>query len=240
MSRRFCVMVHDVTPAFSEEIDQILDHLQPIVGKNVSGAVVPAWHGRQLNAIDRGQFQVWDEMFGELLLHGWTHYRQQHPGLVSWLTGRSDEFTGLSPEEARDILSRAQSEMKSVLGTSLRGFVAPAWQFPCQLADIRRAEVEYVMGFQHLESAQGKLIPLATWSWDWGWLDGASRLGAFLGNCRRIWCPNALPVIVLHPIDLRRRHVRHALNLIREFLQEGWKPVLPGEMVGSLVNGTLP
>ena len=37
--------------------------------------------------------------FGEILLHGWTHQREAGYGMVSYLTNRSDEFTGLTADE---------------------------------------------------------------------------------------------------------------------------------------------
>ena len=126
----FCVVVHDVTPVFAAEIDQILAAFEPLVGGSLGGAVVPCWHGRQADAADVRQFQRWDEQFGELLLHGWTHFRENSPGIISCATGRADEFGGATPAEAARRLTLAQAQVQSIVGRPLRGFVPPAWQFP--------------------------------------------------------------------------------------------------------------
>lgn len=235
--RCFCVVIHDVAPVFAAEIKQILDQLQPLLGNRFSAAVVPCWQGRHPDSDDCRQFQIWAERCGELLLHGWTHHRQHRPGLVSWLTGCSDEFSGMTRSEARLRVTAAQSQMKLIFGAPLSGFVAPAWQFPGTVADIQEAEIEYLMGFQRLESHLGESIPLATWSWDWGWLPGTSRVGPWLGTVKQACCRAAIPAIVLHPVDVHRRRVTHALRLIGRFLQAGWQPVLPSSLVRGVTAG---
>ena len=231
--RQFCVIVHDVTPAFGAEVDWILDQFCPYVGHQISGAAVPRWHGRDRDLEDRGQWELWAGKFGELLLHGWTHYRPHRPGLVSWLTGRADEFSGMPLGEIRQRISDAQSQMKSILGLSLRGFVPPAWQFPCRLDEVQSVEIDYILRFQRLEISDGSSIAVATWSWDWGWLPGTCRVGAMLGDIRHAWHRKAVPVIVLHPADVRRGCVPPAVRLVRRFLHAGWKPVLPGEIADA-------
>lgn len=235
-AQHFCVVIHDVTPVYASEIDALLDQLQPLVGNCISGAVVPCWHNRHSGGKESEKFQDWSRRFEELLLHGWTHYQGNRPGLVSWLTARSDEFSGMSPEECRARIIQAQCQMESILTTSLRGFVAPAWQLPCWLTDIRDADIEYLLGFQSLVSVHSNPIPLATWSWDWGWLYGSSRLGALLGPGKLAWCPAAIPVVVLHPVDIKRRCVSDATRLIRRFLREGRLPSVPSRIAGCKLD----
>lgn len=232
--RVFLIAVHDVAPLFQAEIDHILEALNPLVGRQLSGAIVPCWHGQHPDEEGIRQFRSWNDRFGELLLHGCTHFRSIRPGLVSWLTGRADEFSGMSPENVQKCLSESQSHVRTLFGTALRGLVPPAWQFPHRLTNIQPVEIEYVMGFLALELSHGLSVPLATWSWDWGWLYGSGRLGALLGRGRHLLCPNAIPTIVLHPVDVRRRTVNCALAQIQTFLREGWVPILPQQLAESI------
>lgn len=226
----FCVVVHDVTPVFTPEIDQILAAFEPLVGSCLSGAVVPCWHGRRADAADIRQFQRWNEQFGELLLHGWTHFRETSPGIISCATGRADEFGGATSAEAARQLAFAQSEIQSLVGRTLRGFVPPAWQFPVKLADIQSAGVEYLVRFSRCEALGKEPVALATWSWDWGWLYGSSLAGAWLGTLRHVLVPAAVPVIALHPLDVPRDCLRRAVSLTRHLLETGYRPLLTAEL----------
>ncbi len=223
-----------MTPVFAAEIDQILAAFEPLVGRSLSGAVVPSWHGRQAGRADARQFQGWNDQFGELLLHGRTHFRETRPGIISYATGRADEFGGVKPDEASRRLTVAQSEVEILVGRTLRGFVPPAWQFPVKLADIRCAGIEYLLGFNRLEAFGMEPVKLATWSWDWGWLYGASPTGAWLGTARHALVPGAVPVIALHPLDVPRGYLPRAVALARRFLEAGRVPVLPSELAASL------
>jgi hypothetical protein len=46
--RRFAVVVHDVAPAFLPQLARIAEALAPRVGRQLTGAVVPCWHGRPI------------------------------------------------------------------------------------------------------------------------------------------------------------------------------------------------
>jgi hypothetical protein len=238
--RCFCVVVHDVSPLFRTEIDDILRELKPLVGRQIGGAVVPAWHGCRMDGEHARQLQNWGGEFGEVLLHGSTHYRDGRTGLISWLTGRSDEFSGMSLNESIERLKQAQVQLKSIFGSTARGFVPPAWQFPYSAAEIHSTEIGYILRLQTLESAFQKPIKIACWSWDWGWLPGTCRLGAMLGRCRQIWYPQAIPVIVLHPADVRQNCVAPAIRLVQRLLRNGYQPVLPGSLVSAPCIGVAP
>jgi peptidoglycan/xylan/chitin deacetylase (PgdA/CDA1 family) len=64
-----------------------------------------------------------------------------------------------------------------------------------------QAGLDYVVGFSSVQSAAGREVPLATWSWDsgrWGWL---GHLGHGVG-----WLSQSLdrgvPTLAIHPRDL--------------------------------------
>ena len=70
---RFVVAIHDVAPVFWSELEEIVRALGELVGRTVSLAVVPSWHGCwPLTAHPR--FVGWlAERGGEQLLHGYEH-----------------------------------------------------------------------------------------------------------------------------------------------------------------------
>lgn len=223
---RFCVIVHDVTPVFAPEINQILKHLEAELGNTVSGAVVPRWHGREFDEKSCACFRQWSAEFGEILLHGWTHLRERRPRMVSWLTDRADEFNGLSAAEAIGRIRGGVSLMEEFLEVRVRGFVPPAWQFPIEASQWKHSGIDYVVRFTRIEQRSGRHIPLATWSWDWGRFSWLGRPGAWLGRCARTWNRGAIPVIVLHPADVQRGFLPDAMRLIRSLIGGGWTPAL--------------
>jgi peptidoglycan/xylan/chitin deacetylase (PgdA/CDA1 family) len=195
------------------------------LGAPVSAAVVPHWHGRPVDEPAQACFQRWSAGFGEILLHGWTHCRERRPGLISWLTDRADEFNGLSHEEAADRIRRGVAGLEQIVQKPVRGFVPPAWQLPA-CVNWRACEIDYVVRFTRIERRLGPPLPLATWSWDWGRFGRLGTLGAWCGGRLAHALRRAIPVIVLHPADVRRGFVPAALSVIRRLRQQGRTPCL--------------
>ncbi|HEV3340826.1 MAG TPA: DUF2334 domain-containing protein [Pirellulales bacterium] len=228
---RFCVVVHDVTPFFAEEIERLLKTLQPLIHDRVVGAVVSRWHGTAPNASDRRRLRDWSTQFGDLVLHGWTHRREIRHGIVSWCTDAANEFERLSLGETLERLRRAQLDAEDLLGRPLRGLVPPAWRLAAKITHLFPLGIEYVMRFRSLEAYGKSPVTLATWSWDWGWLPGTRFAGAALGACCQRLNPRAVPTVVLHPLDVRRGCLSAAQRLIRRFLSAGLVPVLPSHLI---------
>src|SRR5262245_51495854 len=126
--KRFLVCIHDATPAFARETQFMVRELAPVVGRRLSQAVVPDWHGTWPLAASRDYCALIRESSEELLLHGYFHQRRRGWGPASFLAGRSDEMNGLSPDETRRTLDRGQHVFTEVFGAPARGFLAPAWQ----------------------------------------------------------------------------------------------------------------
>jgi hypothetical protein len=143
---------------------------------------------------------------------------------VSLLAERSDEMNGLGIVETRQVLERGQQVLTEIFGQPARGFIAPAWQRGhVRATHVSSLKLEYVVGFFSLESAGGRSIPLATWTWDcgrWGWLGhlghGAGRLSQTLGR--------GVPVFAIHPRDMQRGFWPRILTLVQEFLDAGFEP----------------
>jgi hypothetical protein len=222
--RPFLVCIHDATPFYALETRAMVRDLAPLVGRRLSFGVVPDWYGKWPLAAYPDYCRLIQETSEELLLHGYFHRRQRGWGPATWLTQGSDEMNGLDPEETRRTLERGQRVFTEVFGKPARGFLAPGWQ----LGHVRRGKgmapgLEHVLGFFSLESAAGRGVPLATWTWDcgrWGWL---GHLGHGIG-----WLLQSLegrvPTLAIHPRDLERGFWPKILRLTQELLQKGYEP----------------
>src|SRR5690349_22385483 len=102
--RPFIVCLHDGSPAFAVETRAILRDLAPLVGRRLSIAVVPDWHGRWPLTAHRDYCELLRESSSELLLHGYVHRRQRGRGPVSLLAEGSDEMRGLDDSATRRLI----------------------------------------------------------------------------------------------------------------------------------------
>jgi predicted deacetylase len=118
--RRFLVCIHDASPAHARETRLMLRDLAPIVGRRLSFAVVPNWHGQWPLASHPDYCRLVSEGAEELLLHGYLHRRQRGWGPTTLLTGSSDEMNGLDPEDTRRTLARGQRAFTQVFGEPAR------------------------------------------------------------------------------------------------------------------------
>jgi hypothetical protein len=229
--RRFLVCIHDATPAYARETQAMIRDLAPLLGRRLSFAVVPDWHGEWPLAAHPDYCRRVRESSEELLLHGYFHRRQRGWGPTAVLTAGCDEMNGLDPDETRRTLERGQRVFVEVFGEPARGFLAPAWQrgHVC-LSDANVLGLEHVLGFFSLESRDGRKIPLATWTWDcgrWGWL---GTIGHGIGWLRQS-LNRGVPTLAIHPRDLQRGFWPHILRLTRELLESGYEP---GTVAGLL------
>ena len=231
-SETFHVSVHDVEPTRIDEIETVLESLRPLVGRSLSVAVVPCWHGRPLSAAD-ARFLAAVRGVREVLQHGWTHRREGRAGLVSAVTGRADEFAPLSRSEAWSRLDRGRRLLEDLLGRPVAGFVAPAFQRGRVDALVAaRAGLSFLVGWSRMDLPGKPPIPLATTLWDLSphqRLDRLGELGGRVAALRRA----ALPVVAIHPVDVGRGALPRALALVRSFLDAGRKPVLLKSLVDA-------
>ena len=229
--RRFLVCIHDATPAYARETQAMIRDLAPLLGRRLSFAVVPNWHGEWPLAAHPDYCRQVRESSEELLLHGYFHRRQRGWGPTALLTAGCDEMNGLDPDETRRTLERGQRVFVEVFGEPARGFLAPAWKrgHVC-LSDANVLGLEHVLGFFSLESRDGRKIPLATWTWDcsrWGWL---GTIGHGIGWLRQS-LNRGVPTLAIHPRDLQRGFWPHILRLTRDLLESGYEP---GTVAGLL------
>ena len=206
-------------------IETVLRSLRPLVGRRLSVAVVPCWHGRLLSAAD-SRLLAAVRCAREVLQHGWTHRREGPSGLISAVTGRADEFAPLSRSEARSRLERGRELLENVLGRPVAGFLAPAFRSGRVDAIVAaRAGLPFLVGWSRVDLPAGPAIPLATTLWDLSpvcRLDWLGELAGRVAALRRA----ALPLVAIHPVDVRRGDLPRALTLVRYLLDAGRKPIL--------------
>jgi predicted deacetylase len=229
--RRFAVVIHDVALGFLPQVATIVEALAPRVGRELSGAVVPCWHGRPIEGTGSGFRRFVAGAFGEVLQHGYTH-RQDRPGVLSLFTGRSDELVGLPREEVRRRLGLGRELLRRTLGIAPMGFVPPAWQVGRATAkELGRCGFRYLATFGAIRGASGPTIPLATWSWDWGVLGSLGRVGPWLGDVSWRLRSASLPCVVVHPADVDRGYLPRVLEVVDRLLWMGRTPGLLSEFL---------
>jgi len=234
-SRSFVLVVHDVAPVFRRRLNQIHKAVSPVVGDRVSAAVIPCWRGNPLGeSVGDAEFVDFvAEGFGEVLQHGYTHHQKRF-GLISLLSGRSNELSGLTERETRERLAMGRERLGRLMGGTIAGFVAPAWQTGRASAKVLGdLGFDYAVGFGSARVCGGPTIPLATWSWDWGVAPGLGRCGGWLGACVGAVRPAAVPCVVIHPLDVDRGWLPSCLRVVDRLRELGRSPVLFSELVRS-------
>ena len=229
--RPFLVCVHDATPAYARETRAMIRDLAPLVGRRLSFAVVPDWHGEWPLAAHPDYCRLVRESSEEILLHGYSHRRERGWGPASLLAGRCDEMNGLDAAATRRTLERGQRVLTEAFGSPARGFLAPGWQRGgLRAGSGSAAGLEHVLGFFSLDSAAGRTVPLATWSWDCGrpaWLGHAGHgLGWLLQSLDR-----GVPTLAIHPRELRSGFWPKVLRLTRQLLDRGYEPTTPARLL---------
>jgi hypothetical protein len=230
---RFLVCIHDATPAYARETRVMIRDLAPLIGRRLSLAVVPDWHGQWPLLSHPDYCRLLRESADELLLHGYRHERRRGWGPTSWLAERSDEMSGLDPDETRDALHHGQRVFTDVFGEPARGFLAPAWQRAnVDIGHVNVLGLTHVLGFFSLVSCDGRAVPLSTWNWDcgrWRWL---GHVGHGIGTLSHA-ITRGVPVLATHPRDLERGFWPKILRLTRELLDRGFEPTTPRGLLAA-------
>ena len=231
-SRPMLIAIHDFSPVFLRELSEIVERLYPLVGRQVSAAVVPCWHGLS-QGNSSNEYRRLLNVVEERLLHGWTHQSRfsYHP--ISLLTRQADEMRGLDRQSILQRIERGQAVFTDLTNQPASGFVPPAWQMPIRSTDL--SLLRFVVRYGAIESCQDerRVRRLATWSWDWGRLGWLSRGGEILGKVQCLRHPTAIPCVVIHPIDLRRGYLPRAEQLIRKLLDCGYVPKTAAQLMSE-------
>jgi predicted deacetylase len=230
---RFVVVVHDVCPIHAHAIQAILAALEPLVGKTVSAAVVPNWHGSLFDA--KLDFAGWvAREFDEILLHGWTHERAAGRGVVSYCTSGSDEFAGLGQDETSSRLRRGQDQLTRLFGHRSAGFVPPAWQRGCiDREALRLHGLQFLFGYMAIEFVDGTRIPVSTITWDVGRFRQLGYVAASVGCALARVRGRSVRCLAAHPVDVSRGYLPRIVRTVDFWIRSGSTPILPSELLST-------
>jgi predicted deacetylase len=154
LARRVLVSVHDVAPAWVEEVRWLLRELDAIGARPRSLLVIPCHNGRDdlrrcPELVELLQVEVANG--SEIVLHGYTHARagrwRGDPLTVAraaLFAREVAEFVSLEWQEQRARLL-AGREILEELGLPTRGFCPPGWLHTAELPDLFRE-----LGFTYL------------------------------------------------------------------------------------------
>lgn len=223
----FYVAFHDIAPRFARQIDIMADALMPLLGRQWSAAIVPAWHGEHLTTADGAFLESVRERFGEILLHGFHHRRDRGRGLVSAITGGQDEFNGLTVEETAIKLREGQAVLREMCGAPARGFIAPTFQRGrLTPALLQEHGMEFLVGYRCIDFADRTRVPIATWCWDVGDPRALCVAGDWYGHLRMRLYRNLIPCLALHPADIDRGFLPRIVKLVESLREQNRKPIL--------------
>lgn len=134
--KRLFASIHDVSPRFEGEVDRLLDHLAPHVGRRLAMLVVPDhWSSAPITPAFATRLRGWADEGIEMFVHGWTHrddsahtagtaaFKAKH------MTAGEGEFLGLSHAEALLRMRRGKALVEDITGRAATGFIAPAWLY---------------------------------------------------------------------------------------------------------------
>jgi predicted deacetylase len=225
------VSIHDVSPAWSDEIEAALE-LCAQAGIRPSLLVVPNFHGRAPLLDDVRFCARLRELQGaghETFLHGFFHqsrarYEPAHgPGRPAWLfaqrvaSGGEAEMNDVSIEEG---LARVVDGERVLRDAGLRvdGFVAPAWSMPPWLLPLLAGR-GYRFTEDHLRvydpaARRARLSVVLNWA-----TRSPGRLLSSVAWCRVAkrarWIGSAR--IAIHPADMGYRLVRGEIERLLDW-----------------------
>ncbi len=137
-NRLLLASIHDVSPRFESEVDQLIDLLAPHVGDRIAMLVVPNhWGGAPIvpGSPFASRLRGWAENGVEIFLHGFFHRDQSgHQGQADrlrarFMTAGEGEFLSLSLTDASSRIAEGRSLLEGVSGRQIDGFIAPAWLY---------------------------------------------------------------------------------------------------------------
>jgi uncharacterized protein len=226
------VSIHDVSPAWSNEVEAALDLCREH-GARPALLVVPDFHGRSpLAADDRFSARLRDlQALGhEVYLHGFFHrsgdaYPRDARGSsrLAWLfaqrvvSGGEAEMTDVSPVEGRQRIERGEQMLREA-GLRIDGFVAPAWSMPRWLLPLL-ADRGYRFTEDHFRvydpaGHRSRTSVVLNWA-----TRSPSRLVSSIAWCRAAKHARAfVPArIAIHPADMRWLAVRREIRSLLEW-----------------------
>ena len=226
-SRSFCVMLHDVAPIYASHVATFTRTMSPLIGNAMSAAVVPCWGGVPLAEEDRPFLDRVRKEYANIMLHGYEHFRPRGGGLASAIADGKDEMNGLDAAETDRRLEAGQKILSRWFGQPACGFIAPTYNIGLATPDrLSRFGIHYTVGYGNVVTSTGARLPISSWVWDVSPIRLLCRAGYRLGEIQYRFRKNALPCVVLHPLDLERGFLPQIERTVKKLLDAGRQPVL--------------
>jgi predicted deacetylase len=205
--------IHDVSPRFEGEVDDLLHKLQSHVGNHIAMLVVPN-HWGDAPIIAGSPFATrlrsWADSGIEMMLHGFYHRDDcRHVNRSarlrgSFMTAGEGEFLGLSRGDATARIVEGRALIEDVIGRPIDGFVAPAWLYgPGALEALADSAIplaeDHLKVWSPVTGRQLSRGPVITWASRTRWRLASSLAAAAV--LRR--APLNVLRIGVHPPDVR-------------------------------------
>jgi predicted deacetylase len=205
--------IHDVSPRFEREVDQLAALIAGIIGgPKFAMLVVPDhWGSAPLagNTAFQHRLRDWADAGVEMFVHGWFHKDlAQHSGAAAFkakhMTAGEGEFLGLSRAVAAQRMADGRKLIEDAIGREVAGFIAPAWLYG-EGAQAALADTGFALAEDHMkvwQPATGTVLakgPVITWASRSIPRQLSSRLVA--GLARRALHPQKVTRIAVHPGD---------------------------------------
>lgn len=210
--KRLLASIHDVSPRFEGEVDRLLDHLSPHVGRRLAMLVVPDhWSSAPITPMFARRLRGWADEGIEMFVHGWTHRDDsRHDGAAAGfkakhMTAGEGEFLGLDHAEALRRMRAGKALVEDITGRAVAGFIAPAWLYSGD-ARAALADAGFALAEDHARVWRpgGAVVargPVITWASRSRARQWSSRLAA--GALRHALQPATCVRIAVHPGDTR-------------------------------------
>lgn len=213
-ARRLLASIHDVSPRFETEVDQLADLLAAGCGGRFAMLVVPNhWGDAPIRPCSpfAARLRRWADAGVEMFLHGWYHRDNAlHASAVDrlrarLLTAREGEFLGMPESEAVTLIEHGRALIEDVTGREIAGFIAPAWLYGRGAhAALKRTTVPLAEDHWRVwRPADGRTLcrgPVVTWATRTRMRQGSS-LAVAAAAAR--FPPARVMRLAVHPPDLR-------------------------------------
>ena len=220
-------MLHDVAPIYASQVARFTRSLAPLVGNAMSAAVVPCWGGVPLCDKDRPFLDRVCAEYANIQLHGYEHFRPGRGGLLSKIADGKDEMNGLDPVETDRRLAAGQALLERWIGKPASGFIAPTYHAGFATPErLAKFGMHYTVGYGQVVTSTGQRLRLSSWIWDVSPIRLLCLAGYRWGELQYRFRRQALPCVVLHPLDLERGFLPQIERTVQKLLRAGRQPVL--------------
>ena len=208
--KRLFASIHDVSPRFEGQVDRLLDHLAPHVGRRLAMLVVPDhWSSAPITPAFAARLRGWADEGIEMFVHGWTHRDDSRHARAAagfkakHMTAGEGEFLGLDHADALRRMRRGKALVEDITGRAATGFIAPAWLYS-DGARAALADAGFALAEDHARVWQpgGAVVvrgPVITWASRTRMRQWSSLAAA--GALRHALQPTRNVRIAVHPGD---------------------------------------